>query len=546
FDNAAETKPLLHLWSLGIEEQFYIGWPFLLWLAWKRKWIPFAATILITLISFGLNLSLTRSDNVTAFYSPHTRVWELLCGSLLAWIAFCANHRAYALNGRFADWIPWIHPQTPGSTKRKIISHALSGLGLLLLIYGFIRLDKNVTFPGVWATIPVLGTILMISAGADAWINRALLSHRIVVWFGLISFPLYLWHWPLLSFAHIIESEIPSRSIRISAVLLSVLLAWISYRFVEQPIRFGHRARFKTAVLVISMTFLGFIGILTYLQEGYPNRLSIRGYVNNKDELVRTPAVDSECLKYVNKVSPLFPYCRFTNAGSSETVAVVGDSHAHVAYPGIAEHLKSMGVNTVLLANSSCPPLLDVPILGHTDSDKRTCTKMISELLGVLEARRDIKKVFFFTRGPIYITGTEPLTNDADVMNGQAVSASKFEFGTQKTIDMLVGLGKQVLYVTENPELNKTPASCVLRPLRLTSHECAIDKASVLVRQKEYLNVVRRLSRADIVESIEVFCPNDSCRVFDEGGSLLYADDDHLSIAGSRFQAKHLFSRRLQ
>ena len=132
------------------------------------------------------------------------------------------------------------------------------------MAYGFFRIKKDVSFPGKWAVIPVLGAILIILAGPQAWVNRKILSNKIAVWFGLISFPLYLWHWPLLSFARIVESELPSRNIRIAAVVLSVVLAWVTYNFVERPLRFGKPSRVKVYVLVIVMAIVGSLGYYSY------------------------------------------------------------------------------------------------------------------------------------------------------------------------------------------------------------------------------------------------------------------------------------------
>jgi hypothetical protein len=123
--------------------------------------------------------------------------------------------------------------------NRALTNHAISIFAVLLLLYGFWRIDKDLGFPGKWAIIPVLSAVLMIFAGPKAWVNRTILSNRIAVWFGLISFPLYLWHWPILSFARIVEGEVPNSSIRIAAIVISIALAWLTYKLIECPIRFG-------------------------------------------------------------------------------------------------------------------------------------------------------------------------------------------------------------------------------------------------------------------------------------------------------------------
>ncbi len=243
FDAAADTKPLLHLWSLGIEEQFYIVWPVLLWAAWRLKWSLPVLGLLAAAASFALNVASVRADPVATFYSPLTRFWELLCGALLAWHVL-RRDRVPAAGGDMAGL------RTLGAWA-----------GLLLLAAGFGALHKGVRFPGWWALVPVLGTVLVIWAGPDAWPNRRLLSLRPVVWFGLVSFPLYLWHWPILSYARIIQFDVPSVRTRIVAVLVAILLAWLTVRFVERPVRFGSRqALAKVAVPSLAMLAIAAVG----------------------------------------------------------------------------------------------------------------------------------------------------------------------------------------------------------------------------------------------------------------------------------------------
>ena len=262
FDNAADTKPLLHWWSLGIEEQFYIVWPFLLWISWKRKFNLLTITILVTVISFFLNIKGIRQDAVATFYSPQTRFWELLSGSLLAWLTLYKKNEFVIIKNKIEGFLASIACREKQSADGKILSNALSFVGLSLLVYGFWRISKESSFPGKWALVPVLGTLLLLMGGSKAWINRTILSNKIAVWFGLISFPLYLWHWPLLSFVRIVESEVPSLNIRIVAVVLSILLAWLTYKLIERPIRFGKHGSLTVATLsglAIAIGVTGFV-----------------------------------------------------------------------------------------------------------------------------------------------------------------------------------------------------------------------------------------------------------------------------------------------
>jgi peptidoglycan/LPS O-acetylase OafA/YrhL len=543
FDNSADTKPLLHLWSLGIEEQFYIVWPLSLWFAWKRKFHLLAVTLVMAAGSFYLNVRGVTQDLVATFYSPQTRYWELLSGSVLAWLTLHSKAASAHIAATLDRLAPAVSTRLQQAAGRPL-ANVVSVVGMLLLAAGFWGLDRDFSFPGIWALVPVLGSVLVIAAGPDAWINRTVLSTRVAVWFGLISYPLYLWHWPLLSFARVVGSEVPNRAIRVAAVALAIVLAWLTYVLVERPVRFGSNGRRVVTALASLMVIVGLTGFVTYDRDGYEFRSSIAKFKNRRSDLALAPGADDACVQYLKKTTS-FPYCRFSDAGVAQTVAVVGDSHAYAAFPGIADYLKSRKINTVLLANSSCPPLLGVPISGVHMSERLACKTRIDEILNAVLAHKDIKQVVFVTRGPLYITGTEPSSGQTDVLHGAAVRVDSFRLGSQRTIDALARAGKQVFYVTENPELTLAPEACLQRPFRLSVQDCRVDRNAVLTRQKDYLRIVSGLSNAVVVNTVQAFCPTDKCRVVDERGSFLYADDDHLSIAGSRFLVLHSLAKFL-
>jgi hypothetical protein len=523
---------------LGIEEQFYIAWPLFLWLSRKSKFKLLTITLLATCASFILNIKGVNQNIVSTFYSPQTRFWGLLCGSLLAWITLHKSNSTSLVMHKL-DVFSRIVNVGKSEINERMISNMFAYLGFLLLAYGFYRINKTLSFPGVWALIPVIGATLIIAAGSASWVNTKILSNKVVVWFGLISFTLYLWHWPILSFARIIESEIPSYNIRLAAIVLSIMLAWVTYKFVEHPIRFSKNNKVVLTLLIMFMTSIGLVGYDLFSRDGYEFRVAIKGYPNNKQELVRTPATDEGCLDYIGIKNPLFPYCRFTNVHSKETFAVIGDSHAHVAYPGISEYLSNRSINTVLLANSGCPPFVG-SYIGSNQSARDACKDRIEQILAIVSSHDDIKKVLIFTRGTIYSAGTEPLTGDKKVIDGSLIPAAKLASSAQISINRLSKSGKIIFYVTENPELNYSAESCLDRPFKSVVRNCAVDKTEVLKRQYDYLKEFNKLENVKVIDSLSIFCPNNKCIVFDENGALLYADDDHLSVAGSKFQAKKL------
>ncbi|MDP9010808.1 MAG: acyltransferase [Pseudomonadota bacterium] len=237
FDVDGVIKPLRHLWSLGIEEQYYLVWPVLLFLCRKGKRSTELLLITLGLASFGFSLYMTWADRALAYYLPFTRFWELMIGSGLAYLE---RHRPVAG-----------------------LANARANIGAIGIALGLVLINARQPFPGWWALLVCAGAALVISAGAGAWFNRRILASRPMVWVGLISYPLYLWHWPLISFANIISYHPPSIITRLAALLASVVLAWSTYRFLELPVRQSKdrpRLRRTTWGLAASMVLLAMIG----------------------------------------------------------------------------------------------------------------------------------------------------------------------------------------------------------------------------------------------------------------------------------------------
>src|SRR5262249_47885439 len=223
FDLESAKKPLLHLWSLGIEEQFYLVWPPLLMLAARLRIRLAMVAIALGLGSFALNVALIGTNPVATFYLPFTRVWELLAGAALA--------------------LAWDRlPQTARATEWRATG------GAVLIMIAAASLNTQRAFPGSWAALPVAGTALRLSAPA-AWGARNILASRPMVFVGLISYPLSLWHWPLLVYFAFIKFAPLTLLERGLIVGLSIALASATYRLVEVPVRFGRPSRARIAAL---------------------------------------------------------------------------------------------------------------------------------------------------------------------------------------------------------------------------------------------------------------------------------------------------------
>ena len=384
-----------------------------------------------------------------------------------------------------------------------------------------------------------MGAALIIASGSEAWLNRFFLMNPVAVWFGLISYPLYLWHWPILSFLQIVEGEVPHRDARILAVALAVFLAWITFKFIETPIRRQNKNAPRAQHLVILLCLIGGTAFLVEHLQGVQSRKAVVEYNSNLDELKRTVAKEKECLEFLGMGKSKFDYCKLGEVGSEGVVAVIGDSHAHVAFPGISEGLAKFGLTTILMANSSCPPLIGSP-WGRSEDERRFCLERIEEIISATKSLKKLDSVIIFTRGPIYWEGHEP---SSAKRREPALQIGPYFSGLQRTVDSLKVGNVDVIYVTENPELKYQARSCLPRPFNTgVSRKCDQDLSVVLKRQKEYRDQLGKISNAGILDSNKAFCDdkNRVCFAVSPQHQLLYADEDHLSVFGSGWQYERI------
>lgn len=358
FDNGAETKPLLHLWSLGIEEQFYIIWPLLLWLAWRHKFNLLTIATLLAALSFTLNIMGVGHDKVATFYYPQTRFWELICGSLLAWLTLYKKSSLIIFVERFNKYTPIKFFGAECSSASHFLANVLSFLGISLLIYGFWKFSADLNYPGAWALVPVVGTLFLLIAGSRAWFSNVILSNKITVWFGLISYPLYLWHWPLLSFARMFEGELPSHYIRFLAIAISIILAWLTYKLVEFPIRNSSAKKIVIALMLL-MGACGFAGYSTYERNGLDFRFSetimeLSRYKYNHQKEYR----EGTCFLRSEQKFYAFSNCEIESKYGKK-VYLWGDSHAAHLYQGY-QKVYGDEFKIVQRTASGCPPILNV------------------------------------------------------------------------------------------------------------------------------------------------------------------------------------------
>jgi peptidoglycan/LPS O-acetylase OafA/YrhL len=530
FDAAADTKPLLHLWSLGIEEQFYIVWPILLAFILKKSWSLWWVIIVLGCTSFLLNISRIAIDPSTVFYSPLTRSWELALGAFVAYQTF---HPIALLK----NWI-------------ERFGSALSVLGLLLIFIGFIFINEKVAFPGWWALLPALGAAIVITSRSTGFINTKILSNRLLVWVGLISFPLYLWHWPLLSFARIIYSETPAIEVRFALVILSFILAWATFLWVEKPIRHSKPSKKIIFSLVIGLLIVGITGHLINKSKGVPSRQF--GLLNadpgslamgaDRSRLLRECGISEENKK-------IFQIC-WTDPKGQPRLAVIGDSKAEAIFYGLAR--ESSGDASWMMLGNMTPVASD---LTRFDAKNTLRTNLAIE---ALLKNKDIEAVLIGVALRSIFAVQETYSHETVASSPHYQNSL---LGLSKTFNQLEKSGKKVIFFIDHPGF-PDPKSCISGGMtnnnflnqflnRKVNPRCSMTYEQYRFDSQRYFEFVADLKKLHpklyVYDPTPLVCdiPNNRCEITKDG-KFLYSYGDHLSDYANSMIAKDLLPKITQ
>ena len=500
FDTSADLKPLLNLWSLGVEEQFYLLFPFIVFLALRLKrqvLLILGCLFLATLIASEMNIKDMRA---WAYFHPLSRFWELLAGAILAYV-------------ELRSWYVAID-----RTKRVHLLKQAAGLcGVGLLLLAAFSYSKATVFPGAHALLPVIGAVLIIAAGPAAMINRWLLSNKYIVYIGLISYPLYLWHWPLISIVRVVDGMEPVAGLKIVLALLTVVLSVLSYHWLEKPIRFGrfNKHRLTPIVLWALLLMLGALGYTTFKQGGYPERFEKTGAAQ--------------------VVAPL--------SEEKGKVALVGDSNGLMYENALRTFYGKKGYGLIANSRGGCTPLwnLERHDPGYApDGCAASINKGYTEGLNNPDVREVIVIGSFAGLGNIYdVTKPEEDAVEHGRVHPDATKWAIFERQLEATVKMFEGKGKKLIFFYTTPNLDFDPVACESRPLRLlssTKQDCTIGRAKVIETQRQYRSVIERIkSRYGFIEFFdpaEALCNETSC-IAEKDGVVLYEDPGHLNAAGA-------------
>ncbi len=508
FDTAANLKPLLHLWSLAVEEQFYIFFPPLLILLWKKPKILVPAMVVLLVASFVGNMIMSVQNSTTDFFLTPYRAWEFLGGSLLAW---------------------WHYDKNPEPNSEDVPSYreALSWIGLLLLGLGMAIIHTGDAYPGWRALLPVAGTLLLMEGGAGtgvsgAWVNRKILSHPAIVWVGLISYPLYLFHWPVLSFVHIIKGETPEPRYILTALLVSIVLTVLTYYFIEKKIR-HNTSRWTVSALVGGFLLVGILGGMSWARMLPEKPLSEIGrhILNAKRENLTISGLQ---LMGTFHGVPIYRV-----GGNGPKTVFIGDSNAQMYEARIAKQLEGKeGTDrgAIFIAQGGIPPLPGV--LGNHGQS----LDVISSFREVLKAFPEIDRVVIAARWGMYFKKDQDyFFHGTRLSEVTARDATVDEFG--KMIRELVASGKKVWVV-----LN-IPTSPLLAPENShpRSFSGEFQKKRIAYKKADFLGEYGSLrgdlkqvsvkNGAIVIDPLDFLCEGENC-IGEYQGEPIYQDQAHL------------------
>lgn len=522
FDSNAEASPLLHTWSLAVEEQFYLLWPPLLLLLYRffngARLLLLVLSIVAGSFYFAEVEALRLDDR--AYYSILTRAGELLIGGLLAMV-----HRHY-------------HLQLPRGTV-----NLAAVLGLVLIVVPALMLDEWSTFPGINALWPCLGAALLIQTGLQSnLINKHLIASRPMVAIGLISYSLYLWHWPILVYADYLLTE-RTTAVSVTCVALSFLAAFVSWRLIEQPLRTrwfpDFSSAIKTGVLVPCGVFALICGVLLAL-DGVAVRFDDKVIKQLEMASDGTTRARGDCF-YANQAElPTELNCTL-GAGEKKPEAILwGDSFAN-QLSGFFDELGLAGNFSLRdFTMGVCPPLIDTIRIRHKRG--KICRDRNDNVIGFIR-REEIKTVFMAGYWHRYLTTPDSyLVDDIDRQPSAENSRRAFRDGLMRTVEEVIAAGKQPVLVAMTPVFTFAPSDCVIKRIALEpswKNDCTMSYPDYQQRM-DYITKVeqealQRFPQLQLILLDELICPGGVCQPHIDSTLLyLFGNDSHFNMPGSR------------
>jgi peptidoglycan/LPS O-acetylase OafA/YrhL len=532
FSPDARGEPFLMTWSLGIEEQFYLFLPPLLLLLNRiSRRVTLPAIAIITILSLALSVGFTRSFPGEAFYLLPTRAWELGIGVLLA-LALAPAGATRSIPRMAQEW--------------------LGAIGLVAVVAAIVLFDHRLPYPGVAAIVPTMGAAALILA-EQSMINRLFLSARALVWIGLISYSWYLWHWPLLAFVRICAAGNPSVTLMMAVALLSLVPAWLSWRFVERPFRHAgrHISDARQLARYGAATAAGVVALgLVYTTHGLSARLSTDAM---RIETVVAESRGGACLAPYGADRPNLSAGCVTPAPRPR-LALLGDSHAAALGDALRASAARHGLGFTQQTKSSCPPLLGASrAMPNHPGHIGECSRYNQAAIDAVARDPLVRTVVLSGFWQVPFGDSAVAAGDAYVeADGTATGRSsedELRTALRRTIRRLMAAGKKVIVLSDVPYLRFNPARHAMVPF-LPARQAAetllspdfqpiggqIDRRFVEPTDDTGARVVQLavgdVPGATFASLSHILCTPSLCR-FSEGTTPFYIDPEHLSRPGA-------------
>jgi peptidoglycan/LPS O-acetylase OafA/YrhL len=531
FTAEPEPSPLLHTWSLAVEEQFYIFWPLGLMLiaaVGLRRYLP-ALALLGLFVAFVAALILVQLNPQFAFYMLPARAWELLLGAVLALGAIPA--------------LRW-----------RWLRETAAAAGVAAIAAAVVLLDYRTETPGWWLLLPCLGAALVIHAGSSGGsLAASVLSFAPLVWVGLISYSLYLWHWPLLILPKLVLARELMPAETAFVIGLSVLAAALSWRFVEQPFRrmsvsaLPARRSFLAGGAVALTALLAIGGAIAHFGHLLWRNTPQASYADNAVIHDTAPA----CLARdrasggPSEMPPL-KECVFGAPDQAPVSILWGDSHANHLRPALEPWAKERGIAFRQITKALCPPLLGVKPAIAPRNMREDCLQFNAETAKWILEQTSVRQVILSARWPIYLGrsyprhGVTPILTAGETVPPDASGAmAAFETALDETLKALTDKRIAVVMIAPLPDFYQGGAKCVGRAFHLgwdadrCNAQAAANAERMQIVEDKMAERAARFPGVALVRTADLFCDQKQCSPF-MGGDVVFRDDNHVTPKGAK------------
>lgn len=519
FETISELKPLLHTWSLAVEEQYYLFFPLLLILLSRfSKRITLISLALLGISSLILSQWASGTHESVNFYFLPTRLWELLIGSFVALYFFYKNR------------------EQSNKVFSLFASQILSALGLFLILYSISAFDEKTPFPSFYTLLPTVGTALVILFASSKTITGKFLSNRFFVGIGLISYSAYLWHLPVFAFTRIASVQEPDNLLMFALGILSLGLAYLTWKYVETPfrdkVRFNQKRIFQFAAMS-SIIIIG-IGIVGFIGKGFGNRIAPNGMTYEKiDQLTRHNFGLSTGCAY--KSFKIIDNCRTSD---SPEILIWGDSFAMHLVPGILA--SKPDARMIQMTMSACGPILETAIISakYNKTWAENCIAFNNDVLRWLMDNPSVHYVVLGSPFSQYLDEGRNLLVDTTVMQtDKTIVLSQFKMMLSKLSDIGV---KPVIFAPPPSDGNNI-GNCLVRNIFYKGLlDCRISLKKYQDTQKDVIAFLKEIEKDyPVVWVSQALCNDTFCNT-KLNGVFIYRDWGHLAIEGSAYLGKKM------